>query len=58
MPAAAATTVPPGNRNAEQPPVPGASMRRTKAGKTTFDVKYEKVFDLLSTDHKLMAKIK
>ena len=31
--AAAATLVPPGNRSAEQPDVPGASTKRTKAGK-------------------------
>ncbi|WP_113457747.1 DUF1402 family protein [Rhizobium cremeum] len=55
---AAPLTVPPGNRNAEQPPVPGASVRRTKAGKTTFDVKYEKVRDLLASDKRLMSKIR
>ena len=54
----AATAVPPGNRNAEQPDIPGASKRRTKAGKTTFDQKYEKVRDLLASDRKLIAKIK
>ena len=53
-----AATVPPGNRNAEQPDIPGASKRRTKAGKTTFDQKYEKVRDLLASDKKLIAKIK
>lgn len=50
--------VPPGNRNAEQPAVPGASVRRTKAGKTSFDAKYEKVRDLLATDRELIGKIK
>src|SRR5690606_27233289 len=30
--------VPEGNRNAEQPSIPGASVRRTQAGKTTFDL--------------------
>ncbi|MCL6708920.1 DUF1402 family protein [Pseudomonas sp. R2.Fl] len=54
----AATKVPPGNRNAEQPAIPGASVRRTKAGKTTFDLKYEKVRDLLATDRELVSKIK
>lgn len=54
----AADKVPPGNRSAEQPAIPGASVRRTKAGKTSFDVKYEKVRDLLRTDTELMGKIK
>jgi Protein of unknown function (DUF1402) len=56
--AGAAQLVPPGNRHAEQPPIPGASTRRTSAGKTTFDLKYEKVRDLLASDTGLMAKIK
>ncbi len=50
--------VPDGNRNVEQPQVPGASTRRTKAGKTTFEAKYEKVRDLLASDRKLIVKIK
>ncbi|WP_230980192.1 DUF1402 family protein [Oryzicola mucosus] len=54
----AATAVPPGNRNAEQPSVPGASSRRTTAGNTTFDAKYRKVFALLSNDSDLRAKIR
>lgn len=58
LPASAVTLVPDGNRHAEQPPVPGASKRRTKAGKTTFDRKYEKVVKLLARDKKLIAKIK
>ncbi len=33
-------------------------MRRTRAGKTTFDEKYEKIRDLLASDRKLVAKIK
>jgi len=56
--AASLLVVPPGNRNAEQPDVPGASSRRTKAGSTTFDRKYEKVRDLLATDKQLVSKIK
>ena len=58
VPARAATLVPEGNRHAEQPQVPGASKRRTKAGKTTFDRKYEKVVKLLARDKQLIAKIK
>lgn len=50
--------VPEGNRNAEQPAIPGASVRRTKAGKTSFDAKYEKVRDLLANDSQLTGKIK
>lgn len=50
--------VPEGNRHAEQPLVPGASVRRTKAGKTSFDAKYEKVRDLLARDRALVGKIK
>ena len=54
----AVTVVPPGNRQAEQPKVPGASARRTRAGRTTFDAKYEKVRELLATDSELISKIK
>ncbi|WP_434064185.1 DUF1402 family protein [Pararhizobium gei] len=50
--------VPEGNRFQEQPDVPGASLRRTKAGKTSFDAKYEKVRNLLASDGKLIGKIK
>ncbi|MEN9894788.1 MAG: hypothetical protein RIR97_640 [Pseudomonadota bacterium] len=54
----AAQIVPPGNRNATQPKIPGASVQRTSEGKTTFDMKYEKVKDLLATDKQLIGKIK
>lgn len=54
----AATLVPSGNRSVEQPAVPGASTRRTKAGGTSFDAKYRKVYKLLRTDAGLRAKIK
>lgn len=58
-PASAATvTVPKGNRNAEQPPIPGASKRRTQAMKTTFDKKYEKIRDLIAGDERLKSKIR
>lgn len=50
--------VPEGNRFQEQPGIPGASVRRTKAGRTSFDDKYEKVRTLLASDRKLMSKIK
>lgn len=42
-PAFAMQTVPAGNRHAEQPDIPGASIRRTKGTKSSFDLKYEKV---------------
>jgi hypothetical protein len=58
VPAYAFQAVPPGNRNVEQPAIPGASVRRTKGTKTTFDRKYDKVFELLSTDRELMGKIR
>ena len=48
--AQAATMVPPGNRNAEQPNIPGASSRRTQATNTTFQAKYRKVYALLQND--------
>lgn len=57
-PASADTVVPPGNRNIEQPKIPGASVRRTRAGRTTFDDKYDKIRELLATDKSLMSKIK
>ncbi|MCO5064183.1 MAG: DUF1402 family protein [Rhizobiaceae bacterium] len=54
----ALTVVPPGNRNAEQPPVPGASIKRTKASKGSFESKYRKVYNLLENDSRLRSKIK
>jgi Protein of unknown function (DUF1402) len=54
----AATLVPPGNRSAEQPPIPGGSASRTQALKTTYEAKYQKVYRLLTNDSKLRAKIK
>jgi len=53
-----AELVPAGNRNAEQPAVPGASKRRTQATKSTFDAKYEKIRDLIAEDAKLRRKIR
>jgi hypothetical protein len=49
--------VPQGNRNAQQPDIPGASKRRTKATKSSFDEKYEKIRDLIADDSKLRQKI-
>lgn len=56
-PAFALTQVPEGNRNAEQPGVPGGSARRTAALSTTYDNKYRKVLKLLQTDKALRQKI-
>lgn len=56
--AAGMLKVPPGNRNTEQPQIPGASYQRTREGRTTFDDKYDKVRDLLASDRQLMDKIK
>jgi hypothetical protein len=58
LPCVAATLVPPGNRNAEQPAIPGASSRRTQATNTTFQAKYRKVYALLQNDADLRGKIK
>jgi hypothetical protein len=55
--AEAATLVPAGNRNAEQPDIPGASSRRTQATNTTFQAKYRKVYALLQKDSELRGKI-
>ncbi|MGR9248559.1 DUF1402 family protein [Rhizobium leguminosarum] len=57
-PAFAMQTVPAGNRHAEQPDIPGASIRRTKGTKSSFDLKYEKVHELLATDRELVSKIR
>ncbi|WP_439272986.1 DUF1402 family protein [Pseudochrobactrum sp. HB0163] len=56
--AQALTIVPPGNRNIEQPPIPGASARRTKKMRTTYEAKYQKIYGLLKSDRALRAKIK
>lgn len=55
--ASAATLVPEGNRNVEQPQIPGASASRTRALKTTYDAKYRKVYKLLKNDRELRGKI-
>ncbi|MGB8817859.1 MAG: DUF1402 family protein [Rhizobiaceae bacterium] len=56
--AQALTLVPEGNRNAEQPGIPAASAKRTKATKSSFDAKYAKVLNLLQNDTRLRSKIK
>lgn len=56
-PSFAATPVPEGNRHIEQPPVPGASARRTHALRTSYEKKYRKVHALLEGDGRLRAKI-
>ena len=56
-PAVSAELVPPGNRSAQQPNIPGASKRRTQATKSTFDAKYEKIRDMIAGDAKLRGKI-
>jgi Protein of unknown function (DUF1402) len=58
IPAAALIYVDPGNRNAEQPAIPGASRNRTRALDTTFERKYEKVIGLLKRDRRLVRNIK
>jgi len=55
-PGFAATLVPLGNRNAEQPRIPGGSVKRTRG--TTFEKKYQKIRNLLASDRKLISKIK
>ncbi|MEX0405673.1 DUF1402 family protein [Aquibium sp. LZ166] len=57
VPAQALTPVPPGNRHAEQPPVPAGSASRTDALKTTYERKYQKVLRLLESDGSLRRKI-
>ena len=56
--ASAQTVVPAGNRSVEQPGVPGGSTKRTKAGKTSFEAKYRKVYALLKDDADLREKIR
>ncbi|HWT63411.1 MAG TPA: DUF1402 family protein, partial [Ochrobactrum sp.] len=54
----AAISVPPGNRNDDQPPVPGASAKRTRELSTTYEAKYRKIYNLLKKDASLRSKIK
>lgn len=55
--ASAGTLVPEGNRHLEQPQVPGASAARTRALKTTYEAKYNRIYKLLRSDDRLRAKI-
>ena len=57
LPAQALVIVPEGNRNVEQPGIPKGSAKRTKALKTTYEAKYQKVFALLERDAPLRRKI-
>jgi len=50
--------VPPGNRSETQPPIPSASANRTRAFKTTYEEKYQKIIALLKREPKLVAHIK
>ncbi|MBC2883966.1 DUF1402 family protein [Ochrobactrum sp. CM-21-5] len=54
----AAVLVPPGNRNVEQPSVPGASAKRTRELSTTYEKKYQKIYSLLKKDAALRSKIR
>ncbi len=54
----AVMVVPPGNRNAEQPPIPGASAKRTRELSTTYEKKYQKIYSLLKKDAALRSKIR
>ncbi len=49
--------VPPGNRNVEQPPVPGGSASRTLALATTYEAKFQRVLRLFQQDEALRSKI-
>jgi hypothetical protein len=50
--------VPPGNRSETQPTIPDASATRTRAFKTTYEEKYQKIVALLKREKKLIAHIK
>lgn len=53
----AVTLVPAGNRNAVQPPIPGASAKRTRELSTSYAAKYTKIYNLLKNDSKLRTRI-
>ncbi|MGI9569339.1 MAG: DUF1402 family protein, partial [Desulfobulbia bacterium] len=56
--AAEIVQVPSGNRNVDQPPIPYGAISRTTKTKSNFDSKYAKIYKLLSSDRKLIRKIK
>jgi Protein of unknown function (DUF1402) len=54
----ATTKVEPGNSSATQPPIPGASTKRTLELRGSFEKKYAKALKLLKNDPELSGKIK
>jgi Protein of unknown function (DUF1402) len=58
VPASAATKIQPGNSNATQPAIPGASIKRTLELRGSFEKKYAKALKLLKNDPELSGKIK
>ena len=50
--------VPEGNRYRNQPRIPFSSARRTKAAKSSYDAKFEKVLAVLKRDRRLISSIK
>ncbi|WP_306029309.1 DUF1402 family protein [Stappia sp. MMSF_3263] len=56
--AAAASTVPSGNRNARQPRIPFASARRTAASNSAYDAKFDRIIGVLRRDSRLIRDIK
>lgn len=56
--AQAATTVPPGNRSAAQPRIPFASARRTAAGGSGYEAKFDRIIGVLRRDTRLIRDIK
>jgi hypothetical protein len=52
------TQVPAGNRNADQPPIPYGALSRTKKTKGSFDGKFDKIYNLLAKNKKLIRKIR
>jgi len=56
--ALAGTIVPPGNRNLDQPEIPGVSRKRTRDMASSFEAKYQKIYALLKNDAKLRRRIR